>query len=138
MNENNETIIYLARPSWLNYYLLYLLGIIIFAVSANIGSLRGGFIFLLLTIGLAAIFRFRYLFTVTDGRIIMREGLIARNTSEMKLRHIRSMHLRQSIIERLLGIGTLTTISASDGESAVVFKGIRDPDGIKEKIHNWL
>jgi len=107
LNENNETIIYLARPSWLNYYLLYILGIIIFAVSANKGRLVGGFFVLLLTIGLAAVFRFRYLFTVTNDRIIMREGLIARNTNEMKVRHIRSMHLRQSIIERLLDIRLL-------------------------------
>lgn len=42
--------------------------------------------------------------------------------------------VRQNIVERLLGIGTLITISAAEGEAAVVFKGIRDPQGIKEII----
>ncbi len=84
--------------------------------------------------GLAAILRLRHLFTITNDRIITREGLIARNTNEMKVRHIRSMHVRQGAVERLLGLGTLTMISAADGEAAVVFKGIRDPQTVKEMI----
>jgi uncharacterized membrane protein YdbT with pleckstrin-like domain len=60
--------------------------------------------------------------------------LIARNTNEMKIKHIRSMNVRQNPLERLLGIGTLITISAAEGEAAVVFKGIKYPHGVKEKI----
>ncbi|MBI4687709.1 MAG: PH domain-containing protein [Nitrospirae bacterium] len=138
MNNGNETIVYQERPSWLYYYLLYILGIILFAVSANIGRLDGGFFVLLIVVGLAAVFRFRYLFTITNDRIIMREGLIARNTNEMKVRHIRSMHVKQNPIERILGIGTLTVISAADGEAAVVFKGINDPQMVKETIYKMI
>ncbi len=54
----------------------------------------------------------------------------------MRLRHIRTTMVRQNIVERLLGIGTLITISAAEGEAAVFFKGIRDPQGIKEKIRS--
>ena len=52
----------------------------------------------------------------------------------MKIKHIRSMNVRQNPVERLLGIGTLITISAAEGEAAVVFKGIRNPHGVKERI----
>ncbi len=89
---------------------------------------------MLCVIGLAALFRFRYLFTVTEDRIVSRVGLIARNTNEMRLKHIRSMMAKQNPVERVLGIGTLITISAAEGEAAVVFKGIKDPQGVKEKI----
>jgi len=88
----------------------------------------------LCVIGLAALFRFRYLFTVTEDRIVSRVGLIARNTNEMRLKHIRSMMVKQNIVERLLGIGTLITISAAEGEAAVIFKGISEPQGVKERI----
>jgi len=60
--------------------------------------------------------------------------LIARNTNEIQLRHIRAINVRQGIVERILGIGTVIFISAAEGESAVVFKGIRDPLGVKERI----
>lgn len=134
MNDKDEKIIYQGRPSWLNYYLLYLMGIIISGITFKAGELGGSLIILLITGMLAALFRFRYLFIVTNDRIITRVGLIARNTTEMRLRHIRTTMVRQNIVERLLGIGTLITISAAEGEAAVVFKGIRDPLGIKEKI----
>ncbi len=56
----------------------------------------------------------------------------------MRLRHIRTTMVRQNIVERLLGIGTLITISAAEGEAAVVFKGIRDPQRVKERIRSFV
>ncbi len=62
--------------------------------------------------------------------------MIARNTNEIQLRHIRAINVRQGIIERLLGIGTIEMSSAAGGGVEVLFKGIRDPYGMKEKIRN--
>lgn len=134
MNEYNERIIYRSRPSWLNYYILYLLGIIVFVFFYKSGDAKTGTFILLLLVAVAGLFRARYLFTITDDRVIARKGLIGRDTNEMKIRHIRSMHIKQSPIERILGIGSLTTISASDGEAAVIFKGIKNPHNIKESF----
>lgn len=138
MSKIDENIIYQSRPSWLYYYLLYLIGIVLFAFFNKAENMVGGIFALLSVIGLATIFRYRYLFTVTDDRVMMSVGLIARNTNEMKVKHIRSMMIRQNPVERLLGIGNLITISAAEGEAAVVFKGIRDPQGIKEKIRTLM
>jgi hypothetical protein len=69
---SDETIIYQARPSWLNYYFLYLVGIAFFAFFNKAGDSVGGIFALFFIIGLAAIFRFRYQFTITDNRLIMR------------------------------------------------------------------
>jgi uncharacterized membrane protein YdbT with pleckstrin-like domain len=134
MNETDETIIYQGRPSWLNYYLLYVIGIVLFIFFANTGEIGKGLFVLLMIWGLAALFRYRYLFIVTEDRVVSRVGLIARNTNEMRVKHIRSLMVRQNSLERLLGIGTLIIASAAEGEAAVVFKGIRDPHGVKEMI----
>lgn len=134
MNENTETIIYQKRPAWLNYYLLYLIGIGFFAFFIMMDAIFNGIAMLLFFIGLSAIFRYRYLFTFTSSRVIMRVGLIAKNTNEIQLRHVRGMNVRQGIIERLLGIGTIEISSAASGGVEVVFKGISDPHGVKEKL----
>lgn len=134
MNENSETIIYQGRPSWLNYLLLYFIGILFLIFSYTDGRILTGLFVFFVFVGLAALLRLRYQFTITNDRILVREGLIGRNTNEMKIRHIRSMHVKQNPIERVLGIGTLTTISAADGEAAVVFKGIRKPQDVKETL----
>jgi uncharacterized membrane protein YdbT with pleckstrin-like domain len=134
MSEYDETIVYQERPSWLNYYLLYGIGIILFIFLVNVGEIIGGFFVLSIVLGLAAILRYRYLFTVTKDRIISREGLIAKNTNEIQLKHIRALNVKQGIIERLLGIGTIEISSAAGGGVEVMFKGIRDPHGVKERI----
>lgn len=134
MSENGETIIYQGRPSWLNYYILYIIGVALFVILSDAGYTQGGVLTLLFVVGLAAIFRLRYLFTITDDRVMQKVGLIARNTNEIKLRHIRGINVRQGIIERLLGIGTIEMSSAAGGGVEVIFKGIRDPHGVKERI----
>jgi len=134
MSEIDDAIIYQGRPSWLNYIGFYFVGLMIFMISVSVRNIGVGLLLLLLCIGSAAIARYRYQFTITKGSIVMRVGLIARNTNEIQLRHIRAINVRQGIVERILGIGTVIFISAAEGEAAVVFKGIRDPIGVKERI----
>lgn len=134
MNNADEEIIYQGRPSWLNYIGYYLAGLVLFILSISARTIGAGMLLFFISIGIAAISRYRYQFTITNGSIIMRVGLIARNTNEMQLRHIRAINVRQGIIERLLGIGTLIFLSAANSESEVIFKGISDPHGVKEKI----
>lgn len=118
----------------MNFIGLYLIGLVLFMLSISERNIIAGLILLLLCVGISALLRYRYLFTVTDNSIIMRVGLIARDTNEMQLRHIRAINVRQGIIKRILGIGTVIFISAAESESAVVFKGISDPYGLKERI----
>ena len=136
MNEAGEAIVYQGRPSWLNYIGLYVAGIALFSLLSLAGRSRGGIFALCFMLGVSAIFRFRYLFTCTEQRIITREGLVARNTNEMQLRHIRAINVRQGVIERILGIGTIIFISAVERDATVVFKGIWDPQGMKERIRS--
>ena len=136
MNEISETFIYQGRPSWLNYIGFYLIGLVLFVLSISDRNVGAGLTLLLLSVGSAAISRYRYLFTVRKDSIIMRVGLIAKNTNEMQLRHIRAINVRQGIIERILGIGTVIFISAAESEAAVVFKGIREPNRVKERIRS--
>lgn len=119
----------------MNYYRLYFIGLLLFITSLLAGKAAGGLLVLLFIAGLSALFRLRYEFILTEDRIISRVGLIARNTNEMKLRHIRSILLRQNLLERLLGIGTLIMISAADEISQVPFSGINNPLAVKETIN---
>jgi len=102
---SDETILYQARPSWLYYYALYCIGIIVAALFHQAGDLEAAGLVVLVFAGIVMVFRFRHLFTITSERIIARVGLIARNTNEIQLRHIRAVSVRQGVIERILGSG---------------------------------
>jgi len=131
-------VIYRERPDWLAYYRAYLLGAVFFLLSANTGNAGGGFVILLVIAGYAALARQRSEFLIEEDKIVIREGLIARNSNEIRIKHIRALSVRQNVLERLLGIGTLAAVTASHGESTAIFKGIRDPEAVKELVSKRL
>ena len=129
-----EIIVYSDHPSWFYFSGLLLLAAIVFVLMQSAGAGDGGIILSVLIILMATFGRYRRLYTVTSHRIMMRIGLIANNTNEMEIKHIRGINVRQGVVERLLGIGTLEIISAADGGAEVVFSGIRNPVAVKDQI----
>lgn len=129
-----ESTIYREHPDWLYFGGLLLIAGIALIITLQANSLSGGFFALAFPLLLASYGRYRRLYTVTDQRVIMRVGLVARNTNEIDIRHIRGINVRQNVMERLLGIGTIEIISAADGGAEVVFSGVRNPFGVKDRI----
>lgn len=129
-----ETILYRAHPSWLYFMGLILLTGTVLLFLPYVGDVKVCVELAMFFLLLLAFARYRRLYMITDHRVIMRTGLVANNTNEMEIRHIRGINLRQGVVERLLGIGTLEIISAADGGAEVVFSGIRDPMAVKERI----
>lgn len=64
-------------------------------------------------------------FAITNKRIIIKVGLIARRTIEMNLAKVESVTVKQGIIGRILGYGNITVIGT--GGTDVPFKGISRP-----------
>jgi membrane protein YdbS with pleckstrin-like domain len=53
-------------------------------------------------------------FVVTNRRLLVREGVLTRTGFEIPMNRITSVHFRQTVLERMLGCGTLSVESASD------------------------
>lgn len=134
MADPTERPLYRSHPSWLYFPGLILFAVSVFILSMQAGPSFDGVVCALLIFVVIAFARFRRLYTISANRIIMRVGLVANNTNEMEIRHIRGINVRQGVIQRLLGIGTLEIISAADGGAEVVFSGVRNPNGVKEII----
>ena len=74
------------------------------------------------------------IFTITNKRVKSKNGIIARSIREVNLKDIRSINLKQSIIERLCGLGTIEVGSAGTAGIEVSFSGISQALDIKNKI----
>jgi len=72
-------------------------------------------------------------FAVTNRRVIAKTGFIKRHTLEILLDKVESMKVRQNILGRLLGFGTVTI--AGTGGTRESFKAIADPAGVRKKIN---
>lgn len=67
-------------------------------------------------------------YTLTDSKIEIDRGLIARTTRNIPLRNIQDVTVRSTIPQRLLGYGDVIIENASDQEGSVTtLKNIRNP-----------
>lgn len=130
----HETIHYHDRPSWLSFLGLLIIAAVFFFLSINTKLAEGGILLSIIFLLFAAYGRYSKEYTITEIRVISRSGLIANNSNEMELRHIRGMNVRQNAFERILNVGTLEIISAADGGAEVVFHGISNPVSVKEQV----
>lgn len=71
-------------------------------------------------------------FGITNKRVIIKTGLLSRNTVEMNINKVESVNVDQSIIGRLLGYGTIKIIGT--GGSKETFDRILNPLEFRKKF----
>ena len=99
-----ESVIYEAKPHWILFV-----------------SLRSAFTFGLLPL----IEYWTSEFAITNKRVIMKVGWVARRVLELNLHKIESVNVDQSLLGRLLGYGTITVIGT--GGTRETFDRIAQP-----------
>ncbi len=150
-NSNNELeeVIFKARPTLLFVkvgYALAALGAILFvALLAYLGLPW----FIALPLGLALLLipayyhlrRNTILYTLTDSKIEIDHGLVARTTRNIPLRNIQDVTVRASISQRILGYGDVIVDNASELGGTTVLQNIRDPRGhadlLLKELRRW-
>jgi uncharacterized membrane protein YdbT with pleckstrin-like domain len=113
--EPNERIIHRAYVHWIVYakpLVLFALAIGVLALSDGTpGWLVAGYVLVVIS-GLMAlsawIERMTTEIAVTNQRVILKWGLIRRDTIEINASKVESVDVRQSVLGRLLNYGTIT------------------------------
>ncbi len=133
------------RPSWRDQLGLLLLSVLL--ALATIASLVVGTADVpagVVTATLAAMTvlailvllyrRYVWRFQVSDGAIESHYGIISRNVHSIRIRDLRNINVRQSILQRLLGIGDVEFSSAGGAGIEVTFFGVAEPMALKTRI----
>ena len=71
-------------------------------------------------------------FVITNRRIVIKEGFIARRTFEMNLSKIETVNVDQTIMGRILNYGTITVIGT--GGTTEMFHNIARPMTFKHRF----
>jgi uncharacterized membrane protein YdbT with pleckstrin-like domain len=71
---------------------------------------------------------------VTNKRVILKRGVIGRQTEEMKVTSIETVEIDQGVLGRIFGYGTVKVTGR--GISDVVFRGVDDPMAVKRQIES--
>ncbi|MEZ5828458.1 MAG: PH domain-containing protein [Hyphomicrobiales bacterium] len=71
--------------------------------------------------------------TVTDHELLYERGILSKDRLSVSLRHIRSVEVKQSFMNRILSVGTIEVSTAGD-EPEFTVKDLPDPHEVREAI----
>ncbi len=139
-----ERIVYRASISHWKFVFSYLVGCIFIMTALGVyiatGNHAGASLAMLvipLMVGLAVILsavirRQTTELVLTDRRIITKRGLVSRDTVEMNLNKVESLHVNQSLMGRILNYGDVTVVGV--GASLEPLRGITRPLELRKKL----
>ena len=133
-----ETVIYEGHPSWRSTIAFYLKGLLIavavgvivwFAVSnaAGVGAFVGVFA---ITVVVGFIRRFFVVYTITNQRLRIQRGIVARRVQQTQIERVQNVNTSQGVIQRILQVGTVDFDTAGSGDSDFAFVGVNNPEDV--------
>ena len=139
-----ERIVHRAAISHWKFFLSYLIGglfllaaLFAYVATADHAGASLAVVAILLVMGLAVILsavirRQTTELVLTDRRIITKRGLVSRDTVEMNLNKVESLHVNQGLLGRVLNYGDVTVVGT--GASLEPLRGIAGPLELRKKL----
>lgn len=138
-----ETVLFKGHPSWRATLAFFVKGFALAAVAGLVAGLIDSSwvlgviiagVAVGITIGVGIVVRQATTYLITDERLHIRRGLIARSVQETRLSRVQNVMVSQSVWERLMRIGRAEFDTAADEQNDFVFAGIRDPDAVRGAV----
>jgi uncharacterized membrane protein YdbT with pleckstrin-like domain len=138
---DDERVIWTGRPSWRGRLSIFAPGLALAVLVLGLVLDLGLGLSLLLALAIAAVTvawglleTIRWKYTITDRRVFVRHGLITVNEQTARLERVQDLLLRQSVFDRLFGVGTLEIDTAGSEGGALEFKALRAPSEVREVL----
>jgi uncharacterized membrane protein YdbT with pleckstrin-like domain len=74
------------------------------------------------------------MYRVTNQRVLVEQGVFAKTVDEIDLRYVDDSAFTQTLVDRILGIGSVTLVSSDKTSPRYVLRSIKDPRGVREII----
>ena len=137
----SEVVVWSSYPSWRQFSWLYFMaGLVAWrAVLFSRFDFPGWGAWLagaLLLIGTAALMRRWVRYELTRKRLVVRNGYTGRGIAAVALAYVDDVFIRQGPIASLFGIGTV--VVTSGGKQVLRFRGLSDPETVKERIRQAI
>jgi uncharacterized membrane protein YdbT with pleckstrin-like domain len=137
-----ETILFEGHPSWRSILGFYIKGA---AVAVVAGAIAWPILSFGAGVGIAAavfavvvlggfLKRIATTYVISNQRLHIRRGIVARRTQETRLDRVQNVNTSQSVLERLLQVGTVNFDTAGTEDSDFAFVGVADPGDVVKAV----
>ena len=143
--QSGEKVIYQGHPSWRAILGFYLKGALVGAAAGVLAALIDGstslgvvtfLVILGVTILVGFIKRVATVYTITDRRLNIKIGIIARKVQETRLQRVQNVNFDQGVYERVMQIGDVEFTTAGTDESNFVFAGVAQPEEVVQQVEH--
>ena len=133
-----EHVLFSGHPSWRATLSFYLKGLVVVAVGVVIAILASGggtavgvglALFAILVL-VGFLVRIGTTYTITNQRLHIRRGIIARRTQEARLERVQNVNTEQGVLERILQVGTVDFDTAGTTDAEFAFRGVSQPERV--------
>lgn len=143
----HENELYAGRPSWRALMSFYLGGIgLAVLVVVILGLLVGEWglsvaiaaplVVLTLVIGYLRRVSTKYL--ITNQRLRISRGIVRRHVQETRLERVQNVNYQQSVLDRMLGVGTVDFDTAGTDDSEFRFAWVDGPEKVVRAVDHAI
>jgi uncharacterized membrane protein YdbT with pleckstrin-like domain len=143
--ESGEQVYFHGHPSWRSILDFYFKGLLVAIVAGaiagvvtrvanhkvNVGVVAAVVAVVLVLVVLAGLIkRLQTTYTISSRRLTIRSGIFTREMHEARLERVQNVNSTQSLLERILHVGTVDFDTAAGSGFDFKFTGVADPHGI--------
>ena len=77
-------------------------------------------------------------YALSEDRLFLKRGFLNVHQDEIVLYRVRDLRVSQTLWQRVFGVGTVTVISTDKSIPELAMKNIRQPNEVKELIHEYV
>jgi uncharacterized membrane protein YdbT with pleckstrin-like domain len=140
--QSGERVIYRGHPSWraiIGFYLKGILaGLVIGVIVKLVDTTAHGVIAFVVIAGITILVGFikrvATVYTITDRRLNIKVGIVARKVQETRLQRVQNVNYNQGVYERIMQIGDVEFTTAGTDESNFVFAGVAQPEQVVQNV----
>lgn len=137
-----EQVIFEGHPSWRAILGFYLKGVLVAVILGVIAKLIWGdgeaflviLVVLALTLLIGFVKRVATTYTITNRRLNIKRGIVAKEVQETRLERVQNVNYRQSVYQRLMQIGDVDFDTAATDDYNFVFYGVADPSEVVHAV----
>jgi len=143
--QSGERAIYEGHPSWRAILGFYLKGALVGAAAGVLAALLNegvglGVLTFAVIVGITILIGFvkrvATVYTITDRRLNIKRGIIARKVQETRLQRVQNVNFNQGVYERIMQIGDVEFTTAGTDESNFVFAGVGQPEQVVQQVEH--
>lgn len=137
-----EEIVFEGRPVWrstLSFYITGLLAAVIIGVVVGLiaGAAIGVVVWLVLFGGVLLVGFIRRIstrYSITNQRLRIERGILSKHVQQTRIERVQNVNTSQSVVERMLRVGTVDFDTAGTDDSEFRFIGVGSPHMVVEAV----